>query len=364
MTLWSRILGAAALLILASTSASAQTIYVRNAKPGEKVEVVLNGATVASAPADQAGEAKLPIDLAKTGKPEIDANIFIDACDAARRVIIVERGGAVPPVEPGGNCTRRDTQGVFWLRGINTLVVDLSPEANPSLLLVKGSYTPRDVAEAEGTVPKRYAPTGLSLFGSAAWTSLSNVVANACGNVGDCNGSGSGLGFAVGGTYWINRYIGVEGAYVRPKQVKITGSGTGFSFTNSLKSDIVTVMGKVGASPGIVRFYGQAGIDYHQATSDTSQTVPDRTITVDGVDEVIPGGTQTFQLKTEGWGMVFGGGLEVWVNHNLGLFGEANYAKIKGDRVGGGAEGSIDDWLTYITVGARFRLGGGGASAK
>jgi hypothetical protein len=359
---WRPLVVAALLNLTAGAAiAAAQTVYVRNARPGDAVEVVLNGATAATGQADADGEAKLAIDLSKIGKTEMDASVLLDSCDNARRVILSDRGTTPPPVAPGGNCTRRDVAGVFWVRPINTLVVNFSTDANPSLLLVVGDYTPRDIARSESPekLPKRNAPTGLALYTGAAYATYSDAPSIACGNVGNCSANGSGIGFTVGGTYWITRFIGVDGAYFRPRKMTAKGSDTGYSFTNTLTTDVVTIMGKLGASAGIVRVYGQGGIDYHQATSATSETIDAKTVTVDGVEVTVPGGTQNFELKTDGWRYVFGGGMEIWAKPKFAFYGEANYAKLKGSRVGGGPEGNINDALTYFIGGIRLRVGGG-----
>ena len=363
-----RLLVVAALLSLTAVAAiaDAQTLYVRNAKPAETIEVVLNGATAATAQADAQGEVKLALDLSKTGKTEMDANIFLDACDGGRHIVLTDRGTTPPPPTPGANCIRRDIPGVFWVRPINTLVVNFATDANPALLLVKGEYTPRDVAESDSTqkAPTRNAPTGLALYAGAIYGSYGDAPSIACGNVSNCTANGKGVGFTVGGTYWINRFIGVDGAYFRPKKMTATGSDTGYHFTNTLTTDVVTIMGKVGANSGIVRFYGQGGVDYHQATSETSETIDPKTITVDGVDTTVPGGTQTFELKTQGWRYVFGAGIEIWVKPSWAIYGEGNYARIRGDRTGGGPEGQIDDSFTYFVVGARLRVGGRTTTTK
>ena len=112
------VLAALVNVCLGAGVAAAQTVIVRKAPPGTRVEVAVN----ASANVDQAGDAKLPIDLpAAAGKPEIDANVFVDFCDTTRRVVIVERERLPPPADP--SCTRRQISGVFWVRRVNTLVM-------------------------------------------------------------------------------------------------------------------------------------------------------------------------------------------------------------------------------------------------
>ena len=106
------------------------------------------------------------------------------------------------------------------------------------------------------------------------------------------------------------------------------------------KTDIVVIAAKIAAPLGAVRIYGTAGGNYTQATSDSSQTIPDKTITVSGVSQIVPGGTQTFQLKTHGWSYVFGGGLEVWANRTLGFYGEFNLLMLKHTLSGAARGGS------------------------
>ena len=51
---------------------------------------------------------------------------------------------------------------------------------------------------------------------------------------------------------------------------------------------------------------------YHWTENTGTETIDDLTITVDNVQQTIPGGTQASLLQTEGWGWLFGGGGEVW----------------------------------------------------
>ena len=67
--------------------------------------------------------------------------------------------------------------------------------------------------------------------------------------------------------------------------------------------------------------------------------------------------TLSYQLRTSGWGFVFGGGMEVWLSSVLGFYGEFGSAAVKG-QADDNAEGSVDDRMLYILVGGRVRLGG------
>jgi len=316
--------------------AAGQTVIVRKAPPGTRVEVVVNATAVASGSVDEAGDAKVPFQLAAAaGKPEIDANVFLDTCDTTRRVIVIERD-RLPPA-PETNCTRRQIPGVFWVRQVNTLVVDVGG-ANPTLLLIRGSY-----GLGPDAVPTSWATamTGLSVFGGGGFGKFRDARALACGNVTPCGGHDSGLAYTAGATWWFSRFLGVEGSYVKPGKATATGSGEGYSFDSSLDTQMATMVGKVGVPAGPVKLYGLAGASYHGATSRTVQT--------------IDGATQTLEFETEGWGWLFGGGAEVWLAPRVALYTEASFTTLKGEALGGG-EALIDDRLRLIAVGLKVRI--------
>jgi hypothetical protein len=83
-------------------------------------------------------------------------------------------------------------------------------------------------------------------------------------------------------------------------------------------------------------------MDYHQATSNTTETIDT--------------GTQTFQVKTRGWSWIYGGGGEVWFTSKFALYGEVGRAWLKGNAEVG-ESGRIDDRLNYLLFGARIRIG-------
>jgi hypothetical protein len=142
--------------------AAAQTVMVRNAPPGTAIEILLNDAVVGTETAAADGLATLDLKMPEPG--EMDANVYVDVCEKSRRVLVVDRNKR-PPSPPAG-CERREVSGLFLVRRINTLVVDVGA-LQPSMLLVKGSYTPpKPVVEGEeeAAAPRRPSPTGLSLF--------------------------------------------------------------------------------------------------------------------------------------------------------------------------------------------------------
>jgi hypothetical protein len=336
--------------------AMAQTVIVRKAPRGSTVELVVNTAVIASAPANDAGDANLAVNLTKTvGKNEIDAYMFVDSCDQVRRVLIVERGVTPPAVT--GSCERKAIAGLFALRGVTTMVVDLSG-SEPSMHLRQGPAPSEWLRDVPVGAPgmRRLAPVGLVVFGGGGLTSVSDAGAAACGNVINCSSDGSGFAYTGGVTFWFTPFVAAEVSYLRPANVTASGSGEGFRFDSDLDAHVFTLVGKVGAPIGPVRVYGQVGPDYHRATLTTTQTIDQKSVTVDGVTTTIPGGTQTLTLNTSGWGLLFGGGLEGWFTNFFAIYGEAGRALLKGNNRDGG-EGTIDDGLTYIVVGARVHFG-------
>jgi hypothetical protein len=325
---------AAALNVTIGTGvAAAQTVVVRHAKPGETIELDLNAAKVATATADAAGDATLPLDLRgnNAGKTEIDANLFIDACDNLHRVIVAERGQPIAPQQPG--CERREISGLYWVRRVNTLVVDVGGP-NPTMMLIKGGY---------GLEPERTwgAPAGLVVFGGGGLTQFRDAALIFCGTASSC-GKNEGFAYTAGATLWLKRYVGVEGSYMKPRKTTASGSGDTYSFDSELDVDVVTVAGTVGVPIGPVRLYGKGGTNYHWGTSTTKETINSL--------------SQTFEVKTRGWGRGFGGGVEVWVAPAVALYADAGFAWLKGEPVGGG-EARFDDRLRFLMFGARVRIG-------
>ena len=342
---WRPLVIAAALTgTLGARPAAAQTVMVRNAPAGAPVELAFDAATVATGTADAEGQATLSLNLTALGKTEVDANIFVDVCATTRRVLITERARTPPP--PASGCDRREIPGLYWVRPINTIVVDVGGFI-PKVLLVKGSYTPPrpSATSTEGSdvpTPKRPSPTGLVLSGGAGIAKFRDARLLACGNIATCGGHDSKFGYTGGITYWFKRYLAAEGTYIKSSKATASGSGDTFNFDSSFSADVFTIVGKLAAPLGPVRLYGQAGTNYFQAISKTADT--------------IGGASQSFELRTHGWNWVYGGGAEGWITNRVAIFGEFNLAKIKGTDERGG-EGQIDDRLRSFMGGLRVRLG-------
>jgi hypothetical protein len=308
---------------------------VRKAPSGGTIELVVNSATVATAKADPGGDTTLTMNLAQNaGKTEIDANVFVDVCpDNLRRVVIVERGQAPGP-QPAG-CDRRDSGALFLVRRVSTLIVDIGG-AIPTVILRQGPVR-------LGPPRIRRAPRGLVIFGGGGIAQTGDLALTACGNVSECSADASGGGYTAGATVWIARFLGAEVSYVRPPEGEASGSLTDVTFNSALDVHVTTIVGKAGVPIGPVRLYGQGGANYHQATFTTAQTTGDL--------------SQSFELRTSGWGWTFGGGIEVWASPWFGLYGEFGRAALKGSGRDD-PEAIIDDRLTHFFGGIRIRIAG------
>jgi hypothetical protein len=329
----------------------AQTVYVRQAPPASPVEVVLNGKPVGSAKIDANGDAIVPLNLsALIGRNEMDANILVDVCGELRRVLVSDRG--MRPPAPGAGCDRREIIGVFVIRRMTSLVVNVGG-LNPTVLLVQGTYDLRDPRPARVWGAS---PTGFVLFGGAGFARARDAETAACGALTDCSGEGAQVAFTAGVTFWVTPYLGAEVSYLRPAQFDARGSGETFRFTSAFDAELVTVAGTVGVPIGPVRIYGKVGTNYQRSTFSTTQTQDPRTVVIGGVEQTIEGTTQTLVLNTAGWGWLFGGGAETWVTRSFALYAEASRAALRGEAVNGG-EGAADEALTSLFLGLRFRIG-------
>jgi hypothetical protein len=331
-----RLLVAAVLnLAIGAGMAAAQTVVVRQAPAGETIELFLNAMKIATATVDATGDATLPLNLRENnaGKTEIDANILVDVCDKLHRILVVERGQPAAPPQPG--CDRREISGLYWVRSVNTLVVELGG-VNPTMMLLRG---------AKGLKPDKLwtpSPKGLVLFGGGGLSDFRDAVAISCGDASPCSGKKSGFTYVAGATFWITRYLAAEGGYIKPRKATANGSGTNYSFTSALDAQLVTVAGRVGVPIGPARLSGYAGTNYHLATLKTQET--------------INSASQAFQVETRGWGWIFGAGIELWMAPAFALYADAGMAGLKGAPVGGGAS-RFSDRLRFVTLGARVRIG-------
>jgi hypothetical protein len=324
---------AAVLSIVAAATASAQTVILKGAKPGETVQVIVNDApgNAGTVAADGSATVVGNIPLNASQRPEMDARLYLDACADQRRVLVVNRTQL--PAPPADGCTRTEVSGIYWVRQRSTIVIDVSKPI-PDVLLRQGSYNPNAPVH-------RLAPKGLVLFGGGGLAKLSEAAVVACGDVADCSDDGHVGGYSVGATFWVTRWLGLETSYMRPSKIVINGNGGSFTFNNRIDLDVVNAIVKGGLPLGPVRLFGQGGMSYHEARNTMTQTIGEA--------------TQTSETHTDGWSYTFGGGLEGWITDRIALYGEAGQTKIKGkERLSEVIR--IDDSMTHYMLGVRFRV--------
>lgn len=320
-------------------AATAQTVIVRNAPPESTVEVVLNDTPVGSGKANEKGDVLVTVGISeRLMKTETDAQIFVDTCPTVRRVLVMERAVQVPVQDVG--CTRRDMGGMFLVKSVSSLVIDVGGPS-PTLLLRQGnvSLDPPRVWKP--------APTGLVVFGGGGLTKFGDVITTACGNLQTCSGDQSTTGYSFGVGYWITPIFGGEAVYVKPGNATAGATSDTFKFDSEFDAQVLLLQGKVGVPLGPFRPYGQVGATYHRAKFHTNQTMT----LADSPN------TLSYELRTRGWGWGFGGGMEVWFSSIFGIYGEFNSSQVKGVAEDD-EEGLVDDRLTSFLFGARIRLGG------
>jgi hypothetical protein len=342
-------LAAALALSAGAGTAAAQTLIVRRVPVGSTVELVVNATQAGSAKPDTAGDVKIPIDLpAHTKKNEIDARVYVDTCDLIRRITVAERDFTALPPESG--CTRQELTGVFVVRRVSSLLVNVGDPV-ATMLLRQGSVDLRPRG------PRRLAPMGLVVFGGGSLVKYTDAVDFGCTNVPTCSGEDTGPGYTAGLEYWFSRYISAEASYFKPPDLSITGSGDLYRFTSSLEPHLITLAGKIGVPIGPVRLYGRAGFNYHRANSATTQHTDEITVTVGGFTTVTPAFDETVKAKTSGWGWLLGGGMEAWVRPSVAFYVEGGGAGVKGHS-DTDETSTIDNRLTMFTAGLRVRIGG------
>lgn len=330
-----RLLVLAAVTILGmGSSAAAQTVMVRGAVPGEAVEVMVNGAAAGTGTIDATGVGSVAFSLppGATATPDMNARLYVDACEKLRRVHVIEQNQA--PAATASGCTRSEIPGVYWVRQRSTIVVNVA-NAIPAVLLRQGRYNPN----AGG--PRRPSPTGLVLFGGGGLAQLPDGFLVACGNVAECSGDDMVGGYTAGVGYWLTKWFGAEASYTRPSKFSSEGSFGAFTFTDTIDVHVISVVGKLALPLGPVRIYGQGGGNWHEGTSTTVQSL--------GAE------SQTLELKAEGWGWTAGAGIEAWVAPAFALYAEGNMARVRGESINeSGAE--FSNRLRTVMFGARVRI--------
>lgn len=352
---WRLLLLAAALNLSIAAASVAQTVIVTKAPPASTVELVVNSTLVATATADATGVATIQLAPEARGKAESDAYIFVEYCDSnLRRVILIE-----PGMEgyPGGQCPRKDVPGGYVVRPTTTLVVNVS-EAAPSVLVRQGKAP---VSWLTDEVDRPPAPRrdfansrGLYGFGAGGLGSMSDVDTVACGSQ-TCTGSTRPGIFSAGATFWYKPYLGFEASWLKPSDIRLNYAETAYEYVTTLRTDMLTAVGKLGVPLSVARLYGFGGLTFTRSHWKTTETIQPQSVTIDGVEVVDPGGTQTFNLFTQGWSWTAGGGMEFAVLKRGLIFAEGGYASVRGtDRQSG--EGKTEQRMLYFVGGVRIRI--------
>ena len=354
---WRLLSLAAALSVTANLgSAAAQTVIVRKAPPGSVVEVALNGTAVGTGTVNAIGDARVAANIfVKKETQETTAHIYVDVCGSMRRVGLVERSLQAPEAQPG--CERREVGGFFVLQPVTTLVIDVG--GTFPIVLIRQGAAPAEWLSTGSALQNivRSTTTGLRLSGGVSLINFRDDFEFFCAETQPCRGRDFRPRYTFGAGYWVLPWLGGEVTYMKSGESTTEGSGVGFAFTSTLEADILAITANVGVSAGrSAKVYGRAGFNYHEAVFTTVQVSDDFVVTVDGVDIVFPGGTETFAFRTGGWGVLFGGGFEYWVKGPFGVYAEGGIATLKGTDLDGG-DGEMDDQITYVLAGGRIRLG-------
>jgi hypothetical protein len=346
---------AALLHVFTAGVADAQTVAVTRAAAGSAVEIVFNGTKVGSAVADASGVASVDINKLSDAGKELSVRLALDLCKDLVRVQMIDAGVMTPP-EAG--CTRKDISGLYVTRRVTSFVIDVSQPA-PAVWVAQGPapgpwLNPNAPAGGEG---RGYGvlPKGLVLGGGAGLAMFKNAVTDSCGNVTGCARDSGKWGLTAAAAVWLTPWLAAEVGIVNPLNVKVTGSGTGFHFTRTLETHVLSIVGKVGATAGPARIYGFAGPNYHWIQSNTSETIDESTIAVGDTTVTIPGGTQNFGFSAPGWGWLFGGGVEIWAKRRFAIYGEGGWIPLKENNEFGG-EAKINDRMIYLVGGIRIHV--------
>jgi hypothetical protein len=346
MRLFRSVAALAAVMLATATGVSAQTVVVLNAPAGSTIEGALNGDTVASATPDPMGVATLKLMPGVTA--EMDARLYVESCGSVRRVRIASPGATLPAL---AGCTRQDVGSLFSVRPETSFVVDVA--SSPAIVRLRQGEVPASwlVQLPEGeTLPERdwdLPARALVLSGGGGLINGQALSTPHCGDVSDCTHGTYRPAYVAAATIWLTRILGVQGSYARSSDVIAEGSGTGFRFDATTRIEEMNVAANVGVPAGIARVYAIAGGTFHRA-----KTILNETVDMSGTN---PGGAQRFDRRSEGWGLLYGGGLEIWASQSVGFFAEVTRSKLKGEDLTSG-DRTIDVGAPIGVVGIRINL--------
>ena len=343
---------AACFFAVGTPIASAQTVILRHAAPGSTLDVVIDTMPVGSGTAAENGNAT----VTASGNPDrtMDANVWLDACGIDHRVIVASR--AVQPPPAGAGCKRTQIEGLFLVQRITTLVIDA--RGTPTLRIRQGRAPDEWLRDPPPVIERVVEPFpsvgGLTLFGGGGLGGTLDFRREACGNVTECSEKAP-IPLSGGVAWWFSDFVAAEARFGHLGKARADGSAAGFRFNTSREGGVISLTGRAGVQAGRLRPFGRGGFNYHRATFTTVQTHEETTITVGGVEQIVPGGTQTLQYRTGGWAPVYGGGLEVWLTPVFGFYGDVQRIDLKGNDLAG-TPLRLDDAVITAQVGLTFRI--------
>lgn len=345
---WKSLVLAAGLLLACGAAANAQTVWVRDMTPGATGELMLDAEKVSTGTADASGLVEMAVPAGKVSGA-VTMHVYVEECGNLRRVILGEAASQPPPSD--SLCQRFPVNGLFDVHNDTTFVVNAT--GTHAVLIRQGpAYRewlhPELDENGNLKITREQLPTGLMIGAGGSGTKFGSVVSDACGDATTCSGQTVKFAPSAALTVWATDFFGLEFGYIQPGDVSVSGTNTNLTFSTTFQSRVATGALKIGVQAGPLRFYANGGVDYAITQETTTQSV---TPSTKG-----QGGTQTFELKTKGVGLYFGGGLEAWMSHRLGVYLEGGRAALKGSGPSGADQGSISDAIVYATLGLRFRV--------
>ncbi len=333
--------------------ADAQTVVLRHAAPATSVEVVF-GTVTGKAAVQQNGDAEIELPQFPGAAEEISVAISIDTCGTTVRALLVGRAEETPPPAPG--CQRRQVTGFWVMRPDTSLMIDLAP-SSPTVRIRQGGIPA--VWYLDGPIPTgRTSPRGLIAWGGGGLGRMPDTLFRLCGNAFTCTRENTKLNFQFGAAYWLTRWLGVEGSFIKPLAVEAEGFDDAYEFVSEIAPRAVAVSALGGLNVGPARFYGRIGAAYHRAAVRTLQITYARTIDVGDTVETFPGGEQSFTFATVGWGPIWGGGVEGWVSEKTALFADVSFIRIEGENANDdSAVRTIDERPVVFSAGVKIHFG-------
>ena len=333
--------------------AGAQTVVLRHAAPATTAEVVF-GAAAGQAPVEPNGDATIDIAEFPAGVEEVSAGVHVDTCGTTVRVLLVGRTEETPPAGPG--CQRRQVQGFFVVRADTSLMIDVAP--TPPTVRIRQGPIPA-VWFLEGPIPTgRTSPRGIVVHAGGGLGTMPDTLLRLCGNALSCPRENTKIDLNFGAAYWLTRWLGLEGSFIRLSPVTAEGFDESYEFTGEISPLMATVSAIGGLNVRAARFYGRIGAAYHRADVRTTQITYTRTIDVGDTVETFPGAEQDFTFATTGWGPVWGGGIEGWVGDKTALFADLSFIEIRGENANDdGSVRRIDERPMVFSAGLMIHFG-------